>query len=306
MKLEIGELYDIWDREERTPDIYLGDVLCYIIHGEGFTEEELQEENLKDSLANSLGDSLANSLEKIKQEYCYNFSYMGKVRKNTKITISEYKDLFTGLKEIEEYHLNYVISAWLKMFSQSIEKYKNKERLFILSLKSGCLTNKLNQDGVCIQNVDDIVNKWYTLVENIYKDPFLPLIPSFYTFRSIKGKQFSNLNKGDLINQPIPFSTTLSLHFAKEWLFGDISCICRINVPKNTKFLILDPLHDPGLEKSTYQAEIGLPAGKLIILDRRFLYEGQWRRKLLFYDCEFKPDNFIDCYNYDIPLFENF
>ncbi len=143
------------------------------------------------------------------------------------------------------------------------------EQFIIESIKSGCLQN------IVKFNMPFVINNVLGKIIDIYNATSLKY--SHNTLDTIVYRAMYNIPDGITeLHHPIPFSTTKSLEFAREWL-------CRIDTGK---VILKIPLHKvPHLciEKDD-ECEITLPSGNIIIQSLDTIVDG-----IRYYTCQYIP-----------------
>lgn len=151
----------------------------------------------------------------------------------------------------------------------------NREGTLKSNIKVGLLTSLVSKTGIDRRKMTaelmDFIRLWYSTARNVAHTlriaslNYEPMNWCFY--RTVKDRIVLN----DYV-QPIPTSYTTSLTFAKSWLQGLISCcILRVELPMGSPLTFLEEHTDNPDDKS--QSEVVLPAGKIIVQDRRMYQE---------------------------------
>ena len=171
------------------------------------------------------------------------------------------------------------------------------------SIKTGILTSKikgvsngypilsLTQDEA--KNIIEFIRQWYKLTEDIHKDGqiFIEDQPYWCIYRVVYDV---DMLLNDTIIQPLPFSNTYNLEWVKrEWLGDNKCCLLKINIPLDTKMLVIEPPDQVIYQGRKSQYEITLPAGIMrktnIIKDKNGLIVTTY---------DFKPWTFKQCEEY--------
>lgn len=147
----------------------------------------------------------------------------------------------------------------------------------IESIKAGVFQNRIEyrNDYVVLKDMDysakQAMNETCRLIETLSHT--IPDSDLFIVYRALHNLQIDS----DILTHPIPFSTTRSLPFAKDWLPEDGGYILRIKL-SNTPFLAIC---------QNVEQEIVLPPGHIYITEKR--QEG----KIIVLDCYFIQNNKI-------------
>lgn len=169
---------------------------------------------------------------------------------------------------------------YLNKMDQIVEnqrKIVEANKKLVESIKAGVFQNRIEYDNN-IANVKDMdcdsmkaVDETCSLIESLSHT--IPDTSSFLVYRALHNLQIEN----NYLPHPIPFSTTRSLSFAKDWLPENGGYILKIKL-KGIPFLAIC---------QNIEQEIVLPPG-VIYIENRY-YDG----KNIILNCYFKQSNKI-------------
>jgi hypothetical protein len=227
--------------------------------------------------------------KKLNDIYVFEDSITGKEKIFTHVKnprVYEYR-IPEGLKTIEDFRCEWEKSSILKnkMKKLSSEHYnsiqKNKQYNSIRDhIREGGLTSKVVYGKLSILPYS-FIQKWQKMKEEINrKNRDFPIS----VYRALKWNELLDYKTGDSIHHPIPFSATTNLDFAAFWMFSLECCILKINIPTYIDVTFFDEMKEN--TDHTYQAEIIIPQGNLLIKHRGWI-DTKFGRKIL-YECEFK------------------
>lgn len=158
----------------------------------------------------------------------------------------------------------------LQSFFQQHVDYHSEFSDLIELIKSGVFQHRVkNRD----YKIDSTVDQHLEQVNNLWNKLQYPKL--FPTFTLQVYRAFYDFEISQEINHPIPFSTTLSLSFAQDWLFNRNKKAILVIHTNSPCFFISD-------EQDKYEFEVLLPAGKILV--QNFL---KTENDIDYYDCVF-------------------
>lgn len=141
----------------------------------------------------------------------------------------------------------------LQSFFQQHVDYHSQFSEIIELIKSGVFQHRV-KNNEC--KIDSTVDQHLQTVNNLWNKLSYPkLFPAFtiQVYRAFYDFEFSKE-----IHHPLPFSTTLSLSFAQDWLFGRHKKAILVIYTSSPCFFISD-------EQDKNEFEVLFPAGNVIV-----------------------------------------